>query len=297
MKHHHHTDDIYKGALLVTIGVFFISTQSALAKWLGDTYHPVELVFYRNFSLLIMMGLYFQATGSWERVKTKRLPSHISRALVGTIGLILFIWSLNYLELPEATTIAFTTPLFVVLLSYPLLKEKIGPWRFLAVIIGFFGVLLISPFDPSNIVLIGVLLALAASFFNALIQILLRDLGKTEHTTTTVFHFMCWGTLATALILPFIWTGPKISDLIIIAGMCVAGAIQQIIKTKGYALAPVIITGPLYYTSIIWATVLAFALWNYIPTWQTILGATIIIASNLFIIWREQKVKNEKPNT
>lgn len=287
--HDHKHDNIILGATLVTTATMLIVAMSAFAKWLGEEYHPVELVFYRNLIVLMAVSIYFTATGKWDAIKTQRMPSHIGRALVGTIGIILGIWSAIILPLADATTLSFTTPLFVVLLSYPMLKEIVGVRRYAAVIIGFLGVLFIAKPSGEDIPLFGIIVGLGGAFCTALVQIYLRDLGKTESTMTTVFYFMFWGAIASALVVPFVWTGPKLSALPFILGMAAAGGAQQIIKTKGFSLAPVSLMTPLTYTSLIWAVMIGMIVWHDFPDWQTYLGAAIIIASNLFILWREQE--------
>lgn len=281
-------DNIIAGAVLVTTATMMIVAMGSFAKWLGETYHPIELVFYRNLLVLVFMSVVFTATQKWSTVKTQRLPSHIGRALVGTIGIGLGFWSVSLLPLADFTTISFTTPLFVVLLSYPLLKEHVGPWRYGAVVIGFLGVILVAKPSGDELPILGVTVGLAAAFTTALVQIYLRDLGRTESTMTTVFHFMFWGTVSTAVCLPFVWTGPKWADMIFIIGLALAGGAQQFLKTKGFAMGPVALMTPLTYTSLIWAIIIGIIVWQDFPDRQVIAGATIIIASNLFILWREQ---------
>src|SRR5688572_5756488 len=122
-------DDIIKGATLIVISVFMIAAMNALAKYLGETHHPVELTFYRNIIILSGLCAWFHMTRSWGLVRTQRIKSHIGRALVGTSGVVLAFWAVTKLPLADATTLLYTAPLFVVLLSYPMLGERVGPFR------------------------------------------------------------------------------------------------------------------------------------------------------------------------
>lgn len=278
------------GAAYILGGVFFIAVMAAFAKFLGETYHPVELVFYRSCIVLLIISVYFSVQNKWNIIKTKRLKSHFGRAVVGTIGIVVGFMALNALPLADATTLNFTTALFVVILSYPLLKEKVGPYKILAVVVGFLGVIIIA--DPSgDIKVTGISLGLISAFFTALVQIYLRDLGKTEDPLCTVFYFMLFGMIITAIFLPFVWTGPKLEDLVFILGLCFAAGLQQFLKARGHALAPVALTSPLSYTELLWATIFGALFWDILPTWSVLLGAAIIISSNTLILWREQVKK------
>lgn len=295
MKQHHYSHDkILQGALLICATAFMISAMNALAKLLGGDYHPAELIFYRNLVVLVALIPFFHFSKQWHLIRTKRPKAHITRALIGTTGVGLAFWAVSLLPLADATTIMYSAPLFVTALSYPLLKEKVGPWRWSAVIIGFIGVIIIAAPTGENLLILGIIIALSAALFHGLTQILLRDMGKTENPLTTVFYFMVFGTIATGLILPFVWSGGlKIEDFILIILLGIAGGAQQIFKTKGYSLAPVSVISPFNYTGLIWATLLGFILWNEFPSWHVALGAAMIIFSNIFILWREQRKKNK----
>ena len=286
-------DQILRGAGYIGLAVFLIASMNALAKWLGDTYHPVELVFYRNLIVFVCVCLYFQATRNFHLIRTERLKSHVIRAAVGNLSIFLAFTSVGLLPLADFTTLYFTSPLFVTALSVPMLKERVGPWRWAAVIIGFMGVLIVA--NPSGEGFqspLGIASGLAFGLTAALVQIFLRDLGRTEDTRTTVFYFMAMGIPLTAVFLPFFWTGPKVTDLWLILALALTGGAQQILKTKGYSLGPVALLSPLNFTSLIWAAVFGLIIWDQVPGWNVWVGAAVIIASNVFILWRERQVKD-----
>ena len=288
-----HKDQILLGAALICATAFMIAAMNAVAKLLGGDYHPVELIFYRNLVVLAALLPFFHFSKKWYLVKTKRPKAHIIRALVGTTGVGLAFWAVSLLPLANAITLMYTAPLFVTALSYPLLKEKVGPWRWLAVFIGFMGVVLIMSPSGENLLFLGVAVSLAAALFHGLTKVLLRDMGKTENSLTTVFYFMVFGTIATGLILPFVWRGGRqADDFILVLVLGITGGLQQILKTKGYSLAPVSVISPFNYTGLIWATILGVMFWNELPGWSVIGGATIIVLSNIFILWREQRKKS-----
>lgn len=287
----HNHDNHIKGITLIAISVFFIAAAAALAKWLDD-YHPAELVFYRCVVTLCALSLYFSFTQKWALIKTRRIKTHINRALIGTIGILFGFAAVQALPLADATTLSFTGPLFVVILSYPLLKEKVGPYKIGAVIIGFIGVFIVA--DPSGeMALTGVAFAIAGAFTNALVQIYLRTLGKTEDPLASVFYFMLFGTCITAVFLPFVWVGPTWESLIFIFGLAIFSGTQQVVKAYGHKFAPVALTAPLDYTALIWAGLFGFLFWDTLPTWSVVFGALIIISSNAIILWQERNKKDK----
>ena len=280
---------------MVLIGVFMIACMGAIAKILSEEIHPIELAFYRNLMVLVGMVFFLLYTKKWHYIKTKRHKDHMIRSLIGTVGLVCGFWSISLLPLATAATLYHTAPLLVVLLSAPMLKEKIGILRYFAVLFGFLGVLFVIQPNGQDVVVAGLIFAFFDALASALTQIYLRDLGKTENSFITVFYYMVVGLVTTLLMLPFVWSGiPKSESIILLIGLGLTGWLQQVSKTKGYAMAPVAVTAPLTYTGIIWSIIFSWVFWDVLPTIYVIFGASIIISSNLFIVWREHK-KSRKP--
>lgn len=291
-------DDIFKGVLYIVISVFMIAAMNALAKYLGAEMNPVEMTFYRNVVILSGLSFYLAASGQTRLMKTRYLKGQIWRAVCGTLGVTSAFWAVSLLPLAEATTILYAAPLIVVFLSYPILKEKVGPWRLGAATAGFAGVILVAlPMQGFSLPPGSLAVALVAAFFNAQTQLQLRKLGRTdEHTLTTVFYFMLIGTLLTAPFMPFVFSGPPSfgqSPLVLL--LAVTGILQQVLKTIGYALAPTSVVSPINYTGLVWATMFGAVIWDQMPTWNVFAGAGIIIVCNLFILYREHVKRRQKP--
>lgn len=292
MAEHPKTDDVIRGAILIVISVFMISSMNALAKFLSAAHHTVEITFYRNAIVLCGLCAYLHLSRQWHILKTDNLAGHIIRASVGTAGIVLAFSALSRLPLAEATTLLYTGPLFVTLLSYPFLGEKVGPFRLAAVFAGFTGVVLIAAPEGQALNMAGIGIALCAALFNGLTQLQLRKLGRSENFLTTVFYFMLFGTLITGTALPFVFTGPPAFDeypFLLLLGA--AGALQQILKTMGYAIAPTAVVTPINYTGLLWAVFFGYVFWDTLPSFYGYLGAGIIIGANLFILWRERQRK------
>lgn len=277
------------------MGVFLIASMGAIAKFLSDFINPIEIAFYRNFGVFLAFIVFLTLTNSWRRViTTRRKSAHVIRGFFGTLGLICGFYSISLLPLTIAATIYYTAPLIVVILSGPMLREYIGIKRYLAVMLGFAGAVLVIQPGSQELVLIGLVFAFFDAFFSALVQIFLRDLGKTEDNFVTVFYYMGIGAFMTFLLLPFVWSGLQHPEqYLLLFGLIIAGGLQQFSKTIGASLAPVIITSPINYSGILWSAIFSIIFWDIWPNWSVITGAIIIVLSNLFILWRQQIV-NQK---
>lgn len=268
----------------------------AMAKLLSEDHSPFEIAFYRNAGGLVLLTLYLIGSGQRDKLKTTRLKGHIWRGVIGTGGVIMTFWSFALLPMAEATAIIFAGPLIAIILSAFFLKESVGPRRWISTIIGFGGVLIIvNPFSSGLGIEMAVLVALGAAFANAVVPVLLRSLGNTESALTTVFYFFFIGTIAT---MPFMfWDAafPQTKMIPLILGVGTIGLIMQIFKSYSFRIGEASMVAPFIYTRFVWALVLGWLLWADIPSLHVWIGATIIIASNLFIAYREHHLhKNPK---
>jgi len=180
-------------------------------------------------------------------------------------------------------------PLFATALSVPLLGEKVGWRRWTAVIVGFTGILLMvrpgaSIFDPANMI------ALLSAVLYALAVIAMRQLGKTERSTTTTLYFTVACTIVSGAMLPFVWRTPGLLDLIPLVMLGLLGGFGQLLMTLAYRSAPPAIVAPFDYVAMVWATAYGFLLWGDVPTAGALAGAAIVIGSGLYIIHRETRV-------
>lgn len=294
--HHPVAQNVLLAAGFALINACMLSTMSFCAKLLGQYFGPIEITFFRNISSLVMLVIFLIFIGKIGHImKTKRPAAHLIRSAIGTAGIIVGMWSFTLSPLAVATTLFFTSPLFVVLLSYPVLGEKIGPLRIGGVIVGFIGVALIawpafSDPSQSDITPLGVGVGILYGFIAACVDICLRWMGRTEGSNTTTFYFLLFGVLATALYWPFSAHSmfeQSTSSLLIIFGLGLSGVLSLLAKSQGFRLGQASLIAPMTYTMIIWAGLFDYFVWNKMPSLMLLLGATVIIASNIFILWRE----------
>jgi len=204
-------------------------------------------------------------------------------------------WTFQLMPITEGVVLSFSSPFFVILLSYPLLGEKVGIYRIGATMLGLVGVVIMIGFDQSVLTSKGIAVGMAFAFFNGLVLVMLRQLGKTEHALTTVFYFLTFGLIITAPYAPF-------ADIVIpdqfywpyLLGLGIAGLSSLIFKTESFRHAPASVIAPIAYSILIWSAVLDFLIWNHVASHNIWLGATIIILSNIIILWREHTKSKTK---
>ncbi|MGH6786035.1 MAG: DMT family transporter [Novosphingobium sp.] len=277
--------------MLRLVAVAVLASLFALVKYTVESGVAfAEVLFWRQvLTVPILLG-WLAARGEVARLRTARLGAHARRAASGTFGMTLTFGAPLLLPLAVSTTLGFTTPLFAVLLSALVLRERVGRIRWLAVALGFAGVLVIAQPGQAAIPALGALVGLGAGFMVAVISIQVRDLGKTEEPLTTVFWFAAISSPVLALALPFVVTGhtPLQWQLLLAAGAL--GCAGQLLLTAALRFGQVASVIVMDYTALVWATLYGWALWDELPPASTWLGAPLIIAAGAVVVWREQRL-------
>lgn len=291
-------DSILTAIGFALINAFMLAAMSLAAKQLSAYFGPFEITFFRNAFSTIALIIWFYFANKTDFFKTDKPLMHLFRGTIGTIGIVLGAWALSMMPLAETTILLFTSPLFTVLLSYPLLGERVGPYRLSAVAAGFIGVIIMA--NPLNenltqLPLLGIIVGLGWGFSSGMVDIWLRLMGKTENPNTTTFYFVLFGSIVTGMHWPFANVTPlsfSISALGLIGILGITGLSSQLAKTYSYKLAEASLIAPIMYTMIVWAMLFDYIFWNKIPQMNVITGASLIIASNLFILYRERRKKS-----
>jgi len=284
------SDRIMLGLGLRLLAILMLSTMGALIK-LVETHgaHLVEIMLFRQFFAIPFVLAWVMMGPGLASLKTRNFGLHVSRSAVGLTGMVFNFGSVLLLPLAEATTFGFTVPIFATILGALVLKEPTGWHRWGAVLAGFVGVLIVTQPGSGHIPLGGALVGLTAAMFVAIVAIQLRQLGRTENPATTVFWF---STLSVPPLLigyafvaaPHDW---QTFALLILIGFVGGGA--QLALTAALRHAPVSTVVPMDYSSLIWATLYGYLLFGALPGPWTWIGAPIIIASGLYIVWRERR--------
>jgi drug/metabolite transporter (DMT)-like permease len=279
-------DDVKRGIAFVVLSILMFGVANALVKLAAETYPITEIVFFRcTFGLLPALALVANA-GGLATLHTHRFGEHLSRALVQFLSMMAIFMAFRLMPLTDAIAITFASPLFMTVLSIPLLGERVRLHRWGAVIFGFAGVLLMVDPGP-GLMQSGAIFALANAFLSAVVTIALRRMSVTESSSTLVFYQIAITAGFSLLLLPFGWVTPGWFDLAILAAIGIASGVGQYWWTQAYRFAPASVAAPFSYTSMIWAVLFDFLLWHSVPTLSLLGGAVIVVLSGLYILYRE----------
>lgn len=254
-----------------------------------------ELAFYRFAFGLPPLLVWIASSGNFSVWRTQRPAAHVWRGIVGLATMLTAFSALAYLPLAESTTIGFAAPLFAVMLSALLLKEKVGRHRWSAVVIGFLGVLLVTRPEGRDLPAVGLLLAVLAALGVGIVTITIRQIGLTEHPQTTVLWFSLFSMAVTACLLPVYGQAHDGKTWAILVALGAFGGFGQIFLTSSLRYAPVSVVVPFDYTQLLWAVLLGWMVFADRPPSSTWAGAAVIIASGLYTLYREHKLGREKP--
>ncbi len=285
-----HRDRIALGMTAAAASFLMLNTMNVFAKLLSPHHSALEVAFYRNLIAATPFAIWFFLLGRRDLLKIhSRIDMIVFRSLIGTISIVISFMAFNYLPMADAQALFFTSSLFVPIMGYLFLRERVGPYRWTAVLIGFLGMLVIV--RPSGVVnMTGVSLAVSAALMHAGLGTLLRVLGRTERPETVTFYFLAIGAVMTGLTMPFVATVPTWEEVPLFIGAGISGAFAQIFLSAAYKYAPMALVTIFNYTGIIWATAYGWFIWGDWPGPPVWTGASIIIASSLFIVWRESRL-------
>ena len=268
---------------VICLSVMFITVRLASERGV----HVVESLFYRQALALPVVALWLMSAGGLATVRTKRIGVHASRMAIGLTGMCLNF--LSYILLPpaEAATIGFTMPIFGTILSALILREATGWHRWGAVALGFVGVLVMIRPDAGHFPIQGVAVAIAAALVTASVSLVLRELGRTEPAGVVVFWFTTLSMIPLGLAMPFVAKNHDLVTWGLLLMIGLFGGIAQLCLTAALRWGPVSVVLPMDYSAIIWTTLLGVAIGENWPLATTWIGAALIVASGLYIAWRE----------
>lgn len=277
-----------KGALYLLASIGLIALVDTTCKVYTDELHAVMLVWGYFVGISLFVGGFFAVRGQLGLLKTERPVIQIVRPGFLALSISGLFVGLTYLPMAEVTAIGFTGPLFIVALSAPLLGERVGWRRWLAVIVGLAGVLAIV--RPGGAVwhwsAVATLLG-AVSF--AVFQILTRKLAGQEKHQTTLLYTSFAGTFWVSLLAPFFWSPPSAAHwaMFLIIGAMGAGAHFCMIQAFAHAEASLL--APFNYSKLIWATILGYLVFGDAPGFDTVIGGVVIAAAGLYVLSRKNR--------
>ncbi|MDB4140892.1 DMT family transporter [Candidatus Pelagibacter sp.] len=283
------------GFLYMFLSVCTFSVMDLLVKWSSD-YPTGEVLFFRGFFGLLPTYFLIPKNKLKTFYTTERSKEHLFRCLMGLMALIAIVVALRELPLAVVVSLSYAAPLFITVLSIFLLSEKVGIFRWLAVIIGFVGVIIIAEpgFKGMNYLYF---LPLIFCIGMAFVTITIRKLSTTEPIWLISIFFTITISIAGLATIPMGWKMPNFQDFVLLALIGVTGGSANLFLTQSYKLSEVSLVAPLKYLALVFAIFFGYFIWNEIPTIKTLIGASLVVLSSLIIFRREIYHKQKIPST
>ena len=284
------------GFLYMFMSICAFSLMDIIVKWSVD--YPIgQVLFFRGFFGIIFYLFVIPKNRLHNFYETKRAGLHFLRCLSGLIALVAIFIALRKLPLATVVSISFAAPIFTTILSIFLLSEKVGIYRWLAVIVGFIGILIITEPGISELNIyyfFPIIFCLGLSY----VAISIRQLSTTEPVWLISFYFSLSITLLSFLTIPQGWVMPSLDHLVILSFIGIFGGVANLWLSQSYKYSEVSLVTPLKYLSLVFAIIFGYFIWGEIPTLKTLFGALLVIISTLIIFRREiYKKKIITPNT
>jgi len=276
-------------ALLMAAAILSFSVQDAAIKWLSRDYGLAQIIFFSRILAVPLAVLLAYRSGGLAQLRAKRPFLQVVRASFTICDMLCFTAAVWLMPLADAITIGFAAPLFMTMLSVPLLKERVGRRRWTAVLLGFVGVVIVLQPSGAGYGLPS-LFALGSALAFALIIILTRVLTATENVPCLMF----WnsGIVASAMFVLMLpeWRTPTGWGIWVFMASAGIGAVAQLLITEAFRLGEVSLLAPIQYTSLLWAGFFGYAIFGDAPTATLLIGAAVIVASTLYIVEREARL-------
>lgn len=281
-----------KGLLLMALGMFLFSAVDTGAKFLTDSLHPIQITWTRQLGLLagamILLGLHGRSL-----LKTAHPRLQVARGCVAACSATLFIFAVTYVPLADAVAVSFVAPFMVTLMGALILREPVGLRRWIAVLLGFVGTLIVIR-PGLGAIHPAAMLVVVAAFFFAVRQIISRALSDTDKTATTVIYTAFVGSAILTVPLPFVWKTPMGQEILILTFIAIVAGVAEVCVIKALEMAMAVVVAPMQYTLMVWGTMYGFLVFGQLPDFWTWIGAIIIIATGLYTLRREHRAAKRR---
>jgi drug/metabolite transporter (DMT)-like permease len=273
-------------SMLVAIGLF--AFMDAGLKLLSPHYPPLQVAALRGLSSLPWVATWALATIGPHALLRVRWPLHLLRGVLGVMMITSFVFGLRSLPIATAYSITFVAPMLICALSVPILRERVGPRRWTAIAIGLFGVLVVLRPTGDGMLTLGGLAVLAGALCYSISAITVRVLSRTDSTQAMVLWLMAMLGIGAGVLAAPHWQAVRATDWLLIVGIGIVGALAQVAITEAFRRGEASLIAPLEYTALAWGVGLDRLVWHVLPDSITWLGASIIVASGLYLLRRER---------
>jgi len=271
------------------LSVCVFSIMDLIVKW-SENYPVGEVLFFRGLCGLIPILSIIPKDRYINFYRTSRPILHLKRCMSGLIAIVAIFIALRELPLATVVSITFAAPIFTTILSIIFLSEKVGFYRWLAVLVGFVGIVIISEpgFSSLNIYYIyPIIFCLGLSY----VSIAIKKLSSTEPIWLIGFYFSFSIMITSLFTIPKGWIMPNLTDSILLSLVGVLGGAANLLLTQAYKFSDVSLVTPLKYLALVFAIIFGYLFWGEIPTFKVLMGATLVIISSVIIFRREIYLK------
>ena len=279
------------GFLYMFLSICGFSLMDVIVKWSVD--YPIgQILFFRGFFGIIFYFFIIPRDRLSDFYLTKRPGLHSLRCIAGLIAIVAIFVALRKLPLATVVSISFAAPIFTTIFSIFLLSEKVGVYRWLAVLVGFIGIIIITEPGISELniyYIFPIIFCLGLSY----VAITLRQLSSTEPVWLISLFFSIAITLMSFLTIPFGWVMPNFNHFVILSLIGIFGGVSNLWLSQSYKYSEVSLVTPLKYLTLVFAIIFGYFIWGEIPTIKTLIGAFLVIISTLIIFRREIYKKKE----
>ena len=277
------------GIALILVTLLLFVSMDTLVKGLVQR-NPAPVLIWMRFlvHMLVAAGIMLAVPRYRPYMRTKAPVRQLVRSALLLCTTTTFFFGLRFLKLADLTILTQAAPLIVVALSVLLLREKVGPRRWFGVLVGFAGLIIIL--KPGFGFQWASLFGLASALIYAIYQIMTRSLSRSEHTMTTFFYTASVGAVAMAAVAPFFWQTPTLVDAILICVPGIFGGTGHLLLIMAFARSEASLLAPYFYTAILWATILGWAIFDEVPDVFTFVGAGLIVTAGLYVWHRERRI-------
>lgn len=277
-----------KGILFMLTAMLVFSCANANAKDILPEYSIFQILFFRNFFALIPLSILLMSQGGVSLMKTRQLPHFFGMGLLGVLALACLFKSLALMPLSDAVCIHFSETFIMTAISAWILKEKVGLNSWLAVAVGFLGVLIV--FRPTGDILnIGAIFGIVFAIADALYMLNVRKLTNNHSPIAVVLYFEITLSVISGCTLPWFWITPEAEHLVKLVLLGVGGGIGIYMVTLAYHYARTSVVAPMIYSALLWNTLLGYLLFDEVPDTVFFIGAPLILLSGLYITYAEAR--------
>ena len=277
--------------LFMVLGMFCLGVNDVNVKWLNQDYPVWEVIFFRGISgMIISLGLVMRF--GIKTLKTNKPVAHTIRSLSAVVCVIFYFFGLKFLALSENNALAHSAPIIACVLAVPILGEKLGIRRLIAVIIGFSGVIFIVQ-PGSGIFKLASLLPVASAISMAVSYISLRFIMKTDSSVSIIFYYSVALFITTIIFFPSDFKFPPLIHLLPLFSLGVMGSLGHYFISQAAKRADTVVITPFQYTSFIWVIIMGYIFYNEIPSRIVVFGGLLIFISGIYIMYREH-IKNKQ---